>query len=92
MTGGRGIPAFRIEKTLAIFHRAVIESNPKRRMLIRTWHSLFFVQSKKQTSCCLIKNAALIKPLWGFGKSASDGDPGEKKKKKKSWPSPKACL
>jgi arylsulfatase A-like enzyme len=29
-------------------------------------------------------NATLMKPLWGFGKSDSDGDPGEKKKKKKS--------
>ena len=28
-------------------------------------------------------NATLMKPLWGFGKSDSDGDPGEKKAKKK---------
>ncbi len=28
-------------------------------------------------------NATLMKPLWGFGKSDSDGDPGEDKAKKK---------
>lgn len=28
-------------------------------------------------------NATLIKPLWGFGKGDNDGDPGEKKAKKK---------
>lgn len=28
-------------------------------------------------------NATLVKPLWGFGKSDSDGDPREKKAKKK---------
>jgi arylsulfatase A-like enzyme len=29
-------------------------------------------------------NATLMKPLWGFGASDRDGDPGEKKKKKKT--------
>jgi hypothetical protein len=28
-------------------------------------------------------NATLIKPLWAFGPSDSDGDPAQKKKKKK---------
>jgi arylsulfatase A-like enzyme len=33
-------------------------------------------------------NATLVKPLWGFGRSDSDGDPKAPKKKKKQAPQP----